>query len=240
MNNLPIIATKYYGKHSTVDKDILKHSNSIIYVNAVSYQLLKDSNTSLDEFDVILTDGILLVRLLKIIGIKDAIRATFDMTSIANDVFEHAQLNRMSIYFIGAKQDEIEAFVRLIKINYPSLKIAGYRDGFFDIKDQSIYQNIVDNNPDIVIAGMGTPRQEIFLDKLKMYDTKFRGILISCGGFFHQTQENLEYYPFWINKMNLRMPYRLFKEKLFNRLYLYPKFLISFLFDYITYQFHNK
>ena len=40
------------------------------------------------------------------------------------------------------------------------------------------------------------------------------GIGFTCGGFIHQTANNeIEYYPLWIDRMNLRFVYRMYKEK---------------------------
>ena len=63
----------------------------------------------------------------------------------------------------------------------------------------------------------------------------YKGIVFTCGGFLHQTSDNINYYPEWVNKYNLRAFYRLFHERglvkrLFNVLLEFP---ILFIIDTI-------
>ena len=54
--------------------------------------------------------------------------------------------------------------------------------------------------------------QEQFLIKVKRIG--YQGIGFTCGGFIHQTSKNeIDYYPAWIDKINLRFIYRMYKEK---------------------------
>ena len=67
-------------------------------------------------------------------------------------------------------------------------------------------------NPDFLIVGMGVLMQERFL--LKVRDSGYQGIGFTCGGFIHQTaKDEIDYYPGWVDRMNLRFLYRMYKEK---------------------------
>ena len=53
--------------------------------------------------------------------------------------------------------------------------------------------------------------QEKFL--LKVKNAGYLGIGFTCGGFIHQTSRNeIDYYPTWVDKTNLRFVYRMWKE----------------------------
>ena len=46
-----------------------------------------------------------------------------------------------------------------------------------------------------------------------MRNARIPGVGFTCGGFIHQTANNeIEYYPLWIDRMNLRFVYRMYKE----------------------------
>ena len=156
------------------------------------------------------------------------------MSGMAFDLFDY--LNKhidYDIYFIGSKQEEIEGATRHIQANYPNLQIKGFRNGYF--KDQNershVLNEIISLNPNYVVIGMGSPIQEQFAIDLKA--AGYNGIVFTCGGFFHQTKENINYYPNWINKYNLRAFYRLYREHgLFKRLYnVLVEFPILFTID---------
>lgn len=84
--------------------------------------------------------------------------------------------------------------------------------------------HIVELNPDFLIVGMGALMQEKFLLKVKKMG--YQGIGFTCGGFVHQTAMNrMHYYPDWVDKMNLRFVYRMYKEKHTRTRYLQAAFL---------------
>ena len=67
----------------------------------------------------------------------------------------------------------------------------------------------------------------------------YNGIVFTCGGFLHQSANDINYYPEWINKYNLRAFYRIVKEKgLWARLYnVLIQFPILFTWDSIRTKF---
>lgn len=92
-------------------------------------------------------------------------------------------------------------------------------------------KNITEINPDFLIVGMGALMQERFLIKAKL--SGFQGIGFTCGGFIHQTSKNeIEYYPIWADKLNLRFVYRMYKEKHTRKRYIQAAFLFPIRFVY--------
>ncbi len=65
----------------------------------------------------------------------------------------------------------------------------------------------------------------IALENKSLFE-QFQGIGFTCGGFVHQTAMNrMHYYPNWVDKMNLRFVYRMYKEKHTRTRYLQAAFL---------------
>ncbi len=203
------------------------------FLNPASYVIARKHIEIYKQLDKIYIDGWLLVLFLRIFcGIKVP-RHSFDMTSLAPIVFNEAIQQSKSIYFIGTKKEVIEQFINNIKTNYPKLDVIGYRNGYFEHDERIIeLKNITMLNPDIVIVGMGAPLQEQFLIDLKKEGWEGQGY--TCGGFMHQTAYNIQYYPKWVDKMNLRMPYRIYAEPEFRKkIPSYFKFLYVFFIDLI-------
>lgn len=201
------------------------------FVNPYSYLLLRKTD-NLNYIDNIFVDGILLVKLFRMIGINVS-RKSFDMTSLAPKVFKECTERSKSVYFIGSKKSDVNEFTNIIKKEYPKLNVIGKRDGYFSNRDERSLEidKLITINPDVLVCGMGTPFQEDFLIDLKKKGWKGAGY--SCGGFIHQTVNRLEYYPNFYNKYNLRWLYRIMDEpKLFKRYaFVYPKAMIIFIFD---------
>lgn len=153
------------------------------------------------------------------------------MTSLAPILLEYVEQNNKTIYIVASKQEQIEKAITIFKEKYPKLLISGYRNGYFssDIEIEKEAEYITQISPDFLIIGMEILMQEKFL--LKVKSKGFQGIGFTCGGFIHQTSKNeIEYYPSWINKLNLRFLYRMYKEKHTRKRYIQAAFLFPFRF----------
>ena len=217
--------------------DLLEDKKRIYtFLNPVSYLEAIKHRELFDAFDGIFADGSILVAAIQCLYGKTVTRRSFDMTSVAPSVFSFAEQNGKSIYLVASHQEEVEKAVAIFKSQYPRLFFAGYRDGYFsseeDIKKEILH--ILNVNPDFLIVGMGILAQEKFL--LAAKEAGFRGIGFTCGGFVHQTAKSeLEYYPHWVDKLNLRFLYRMYKEKHTRKRYLQAAFIfpVVFLKDWI-------
>lgn len=205
-------------------------------VNPFSYHLIRGKKDLYERFDGIFVDGILMCKFINLLWRRSIPRLSFDMSGMAVDLFSRLNDNNETIYFIGAKQDSIDASIKQIKKSYPRINIIGYRNGYFESagERQKVIDNIIRISPDFIIVGMGSPLQEQFCIDLK--NAGYNGIAFTCGGFLHQTSTGIHYYPDWINRYNLRAFYRLYKEKgLWKRLYnVLIEFPILFTWDSIT------
>lgn len=195
--------------------DIFKAGGRIYtFLNPVSYLLALENKELFGRFDGIFADGSLLVSAIRIVYGKVVARYSFDMTSLAPRLFEFAEANGKSIYIVASQRAQVEKAVAVFKSRYPGLVIAGYRDGYFGSDEEQAEEAgyIAQLAPDFLIVGMGALAQERFL--LKVKSAGYRGIGFTCGGFIHQTsKDEIDYYPAWANKANLRFLYRMYKEK---------------------------
>lgn len=216
---------------------VTKNNSNNTFVNPYSYLILRKMGF-LNDIDNIMIDGGLFVMLYNILLSKNERRVSFDMTSLAPDVFKQAEDNGQTVYFIGSKEEEISAALNVIKLKYQNLNVIKYRNGYFSKNQWKEEIDIVaELNPDVVIVGMGTPIQETFLIDLRKKG--WGGTGFTCGGFLHQTAQGIQYYPEWIDKLNLRWMYRIYDEpKLIKRYTVdYTKFLFVFTSDVFRYKF---
>lgn len=212
-----IVATDHYSLN-----DIAECRGRIYtFLNPVSYLTALDNKELFGKFDGIFADGSLLVAAIKMLYGKNVTRRSFDMTSLAPELLSYAEEHRKTIYIVASKQEQVEQAVQIFKERYPNLQFAGYRNGYFSSEEEQDKEaaNITQQNPDFLIVGMGALMQERFL--LKVKDAGFQGVGFTCGGFIHQTAKNeIDYYPAWIDRMNLRFLYRIYKEKHTRKRYL--------------------
>ncbi|QEM02517.1 WecB/TagA/CpsF family glycosyltransferase [Mucilaginibacter rubeus] len=200
----------------------------ITFLNPHSYTLAVQKAELFEAFDLIAPDGILVVAVLnflKAVAFKIT-RFSCDMTSVVPYVFTIAIENKLSTYFFGTDASGIRQSVKVFRKSYPELRISGYRNGYFKSgrERHEAILNIVRLQPDIIFVGMGTILQETMV--LDLRKAGYQGAVYTCGGFLHQTKHEINFYPQFIDKLNLRFFYRAFKEQgvLKRSIKTYPKF----------------
>jgi N-acetylglucosaminyldiphosphoundecaprenol N-acetyl-beta-D-mannosaminyltransferase len=212
------------------------------FLNPYSYLIARKNICTFDQFDAIHFDGKLLCLAYRLIGYKLP-RISFDMTSLAPEVLGYANDKNLSVLLIGGLPGIAEKASKKIKANYPKIIISGTHHGFFHNEEEQLIaiSNIEKINPDIVICGMGTPFQELFLAKLA--NTTWKGFGYTCGGFLEQTSRSgLNYYPQIFNKLEIRWLYRIIEDPKLLIRYLknYPKFIYTFILDASLLKLHKK
>ena len=204
-----IIQTETRGESSILQQNGMIYS----FLNPVSYLDALKHKELFRQMDGLFADGSLLVAAIKLCyGVK-VTRCSFDMTSLAPKLLSYASKNGKSVYIVASKQEQVERAVNIIQDEYKGINIIGYRNGYFaneEEKDKEA-KHITELNPDFVIVGMGAIMQEKFL--LKVRKAGYQGVGFTCGGFIHQTARGeADYYPAWVDRMNIRFLYRMWKE----------------------------
>jgi UDP-N-acetyl-D-mannosaminouronate:lipid I N-acetyl-D-mannosaminouronosyltransferase len=89
-----------------------------------------------------------------------------------------------SFYIVGASEDVNACVVEKLRTEYPGIRIAGRRNGFFsdDKEREALISDIAETKPDVVFVAMGSPRQELFMAEMQMKhpDAIYQGL----GGSF--------------------------------------------------------
>jgi exopolysaccharide biosynthesis WecB/TagA/CpsF family protein len=217
--------------------DLTKKNKIYTFLNCYSYYIFRKNITSFKSIDAIFCDGMIFEKMMHSIKIK-ASRVSFDMTSLAPIVFNHARENNETLVLIGSEEGIAMRVKNILTENFDNLNVIDVRHGFFITEAERLeyIDYIVKLNPTYVIAGMGTPHQENFIVELKY--AGWQGIGFTCGGFLHQTcKKGINYYPKLINKLNLRWAYRIWDEpKLLKRYVLYyPLSVSAFYYDYFKF-----
>ncbi len=197
------------------------------FINPHSYRCLIDTDIQSNVFDNIYIDGFLLCSVYRFFMNKKVERVSFDYSSIADIVFMKCVEEQRRVAIIGSDSESNTRFHQMIKEKYDSINIVLSKDGYFDHTEEiELIDMLLNTDIDFVLCGMGSPRQEQFLTNLKA--SGWKGAAFTCGGFIHQTASLKDshcgnYYPYYIDKLNLRFLYRIYKE---------PKLIKRYFFSY--------
>jgi N-acetylglucosaminyldiphosphoundecaprenol N-acetyl-beta-D-mannosaminyltransferase len=169
----------------------------------------------LDHFGRIWVDGFSLAWMLSLVLGTPIPRRSFDMTSVAGAVFDSASRTGARIAIVGGCAGEAVALQRLVENRYPGLCVALARDGYFESVDEE-RASLVSADFELLVCGMGTPLQEEFV--IRNRDLLEGRTVFTCGAFISQSSNRLEYYPAWIDALQLRWMWRLYHERTAHRL----------------------
>ena len=123
----------------------------------------------------------------------------------ARRLVAYANTKNLPIAFIGAKEEVINAACSNFKHKYPDLNIVYKSNGYFN-DDNKIIDEIKEKKPKILLVGMGSPRQEEFIVKLKKV---LQGcVMIGVGGSFDVFSGFTKESPAIYRKLGLEWLYR--------------------------------
>lgn len=153
------------------------------------------------------------------------------------EILTLAETLKVPVYFLGAKKEVVESMVDRLKLRYPNLVIAGYRDGYFkEEEEDSIIEEVNNSGAGILFVALGFPKQEIFIDRYKnRLNVK---IAMGVGGSFDVLSGKKKRAPEIIRKLNLEWLYRILQDpkRILNRV---PN-LIKFIKFYFKYEYYEK
>lgn len=127
-----------------------------------------------------------------------------------DDLFSQCVRKGYRVFFLGDTKRVVELFADKVAGRFPELDIAGVHDGFFDLKSAEnvrVLDEINGSGSDIVITGMGMPRQELWAWEAK--DRLDKGVIIATGALFRWYTGVERRAPKWVTDCGLEWLARL-------------------------------
>ncbi|MBV9388018.1 MAG: WecB/TagA/CpsF family glycosyltransferase [Chroococcidiopsidaceae cyanobacterium CP_BM_ER_R8_30] len=122
-----------------------------------------------------------------------------------------AEQEGFRVYLLGATSVVIQAAAQSLQLKYPKLQICGFNDGYFSIAEvPERVQAIRQSGAQILLVGMGVPRQEYFLFE-NLSDLSVN-LAIPIGGSFDVIAGKKRRAPRWMQEYGLEWLYRLLQE----------------------------
>ncbi len=148
-------------------------------------------------------------------------------------LIELAGARDYSVYFLGGEPGVAEKARENVKDSYPGINICGCHHGYLDdeLKGEVI-EDINKQRPDLLLVGMGAPRQEYFISENR--DKMDFKVALTVGGSFDVISGEKARAPVWVQKIYLEWLYRLFQEpSRWRRIKVLPHFVLIMLIDAI-------
>lgn len=210
-----------------IEKLIQKKNCSYVVTPNVDHIVRLEKDEELQKVyknaSLILTDGKPLIWISK--WYKTPIKEKISGSDLFPRVCQLAANKNYTMYLLGAAEGVVDTAARNLMKKYPGLNIVGtYSPPFgFEKNEQEmnkIKTQIQDVHPDILIVGLGCPKQEKFM----YYHCKELGVPISfgLGASIDFEAGNIKRAPKWMSNHGLEWLYRFSKEpkRLFKRYFV--------------------
>jgi len=174
--------------------------------------------------DMRLPDGIGIILASRILrgAIKERVRGL----DTAYSLLRYISDKPYSVYFLGAAPGVAEKAANRMRESYPGLKVSGWHDGYFNANEEKlILAEISALMPDILLLGMGNPKQELWAYENRSIPVK---VTLCCGGTLDIMSGQVKLTPAWLRRIGLEWLHRLITQpRRAKRMLDLPRFIFA-------------
>jgi N-acetylglucosaminyldiphosphoundecaprenol N-acetyl-beta-D-mannosaminyltransferase len=125
------------------------------------------------------------------------------------------------VFFLGAREEIVQALKRLYEQKYPELQIAGCRNGYWRAEEEAeVVKLIAESRPDLLFVAMSSPQKELFLGR---YQGEMKvPFAMGVGGSFDIAVGKVKRAPSWMRNCGLEWFFRFLQEprRMFKRYFV--------------------
>lgn len=139
--------------------------------------------------------------------VRDNVNGTDLFPRLCQSLAQHGQ----RLYLLGGRPGIAEATADWARSRYPGLQIAGSQHGYYPADTEAaIISAIHASHADVLLVGMGAPRQELWLER----HMAACGVTVALGvgGLFDFYSGRIPRAPLWMRKLGLEWLFRLLQE----------------------------
>ncbi len=158
---------------------------------------------------MVLPDGIGIKIAADIMGLP--LKQNVNGTDLFPRLCEMLERRGASLFLLGGQPGVVERVAQVVQAQWPTLRIAGHRDGFFGVAQEGeVAAQVRASGADVLLVARGVPMQDIFIDRqLHQLGVK---VAIGVGGLFDFVSGRISRAPTWMRDTGLEWVYRLIQE----------------------------
>lgn len=198
-----------FTSHDELLAYVSQKKGILVAINAEKILHATEQTRSIINRNIGYCDGIGAVMALKKRGYNDVIK--IPGCELWLKIISMTYQQGKSFYLVGGKQEVIEETTKKLKVDFPGIQIANFRNGYIKTEEekQALIDDIATKKPDVVFVAMGSPKQELLMEEISQ---RHPAIYQGLGGSFDVYTGNVKRAPKWWVDHNLEWAYRLVKE----------------------------
>ncbi|MFY9610543.1 MAG: WecB/TagA/CpsF family glycosyltransferase [Blastocatellia bacterium] len=161
------------------------------------------------EADLVTADGMSVVWASRLLG--QPLKERVTGIELFQRLVRRASERGWAVYFLGARDESVRAVVERFTSAYPTLRVAGYHNGYFDASESAAIAEVIkQSSSDLLFVAMGSPAQECWIrSNLEATGARFA---LGVGGSFDHVSGLARRAPGWMQRSGLEWLYRLIRE----------------------------
>jgi len=131
------------------------------------------------------------------------------------------------VFFLGAREEIVQAVKALYERRFPRLQVAGYRNGYWRAEEEaSVVRLIAESRPDLLFVAISSPQKEQFLGR---YQAEMKvPFAMGVGGSFDIAVGKIKRAPLWMQQYSLEWFFRFLQEprRMFKRYFIEDTYVV--------------
>ncbi|MFN5205952.1 MAG: WecB/TagA/CpsF family glycosyltransferase [Pseudanabaena sp.] len=130
---------------------------------------------------------------------------------LSQQIVQIAAEKQWRIFLIGGAPKVVDSVAEIWRNKWADIAITGMHHGYFDaVTEQQICEQLQSSQPNLILVGLGVPRQELWIQKYRYLCPD--AVWIGVGGSFDIWSGIKTRAPEWFSNNNLEWLYRLYQE----------------------------
>ncbi len=217
LGHVPVDRLTFDGALDAIEAMIRRRSGGIVFTPNVDHVVLAERDEALRRAyaraDLALADGMPIVWASHLLGTP--VPEKVSGSDLVPRLLDRAQDLGWRVYFFGGGHGSATEAVRRLRESRPRLRIAGAESPRVDMSQpprrrRSAMERIRSTSPDVVLVGLGAPKQELWIDEVAT--TLRPAVLLGVGASLDFLAGAATRAPRWISESGLEWAYRLARE----------------------------
>lgn len=194
---------------SVISKDertVITHHN----LHSIYLQKKDRDMKCLQEISTNYIDGMPIVYAGRLLGMPFKRNNRITMVDYVDPLMRLTAEKKWKLFYLGSDEKTASTAIHHFRNKYPALNIA-YRNGFFDAaenaeENKDVIDRIAAFNPDLIVIGMGMPRQEKWI--LQNRHKLNANVVLACGATMEYVAGTVKTPPRWMGRTGLEWFFR--------------------------------
>ncbi len=217
LGHVPVDRVTFDGALAAISAMVTSGSGGAVFTPNVDHVVLaeedEDFRRAYADVDLAVADGMPIVWASHMLGVK--VPGKISGADLVPRLLERAEAKGWRVYLLGGADGVAAKACERLSAKHPRLSVVGFASPQIDMSEptserRQIIEDVKAAAPDIVLVGLGAPKQELFIHEV--VHALRPAVLLGIGASLDFLAGTVRRAPPWISAAGLEWAYRLASE----------------------------